>query len=141
MGTPLMRYRSISARASATRSSARSVTGSTIIPDSERLTLSTSAAWSVIDRLRWRIPMAPTRAMAMAMPASVTVSIAADAIGTESSMSRAIRVEVSTSFGRTDDAAGTSSTSSKVSASVPNLAAVSASFPGRGAPWRNASRG
>ena len=37
----------MSSSASATESPGRSVTGSTIIPDSERLTLSTSATWSL----------------------------------------------------------------------------------------------
>ena len=32
---------------------------SLIIPDSDRLTRSTSAAWSSIDRLRWMTPMPP----------------------------------------------------------------------------------
>ena len=71
--------------------SAGSVTGSVIIPLWLRLTFCTSAAWSAIDRLRWITPMPPSRAMAIAMRASVTLSIAADTSGTASSMSAAKR--------------------------------------------------
>ena len=42
-GTPEMWYRAINSSAAATGASGGNVTGSTIIPDSERLTLSTSA--------------------------------------------------------------------------------------------------
>ena len=52
--------------------------------------------------------MPPARARAMAIGASVTVSIAADTIGMASSMERVRRVRVSTSAGSTDDSAGTS---------------------------------
>src|SRR5438270_3525081 len=105
----------------ATGASGGSVTGSTIIPDSERFTLSTSATWSAIDRLRWTIPIPPSRASAIARRASVTVSIAAETIGIASSMRGVRRVAVETSFGSTCDSAGTSSTSSKVSPSRPNF--------------------
>ena len=57
------------------------VIGSTIIPDCERLTLSTSAAWSSGDRLRWMMPSPPSRARAIARRASVTVSMAAESSG------------------------------------------------------------
>ncbi len=50
----------------------------------------------------------------MAIPASVTVSIAAETRGMRSSTDRVKRVAVETSFGRTCDSAGSSSTSSKV---------------------------
>ena len=46
-----------------------------------RLTFCTSAAWSAIVMLRWITPMPPWRAIAMAMRASVTLSIAADTSG------------------------------------------------------------
>ena len=62
-------------------------------------------------------PIAPAWAMAMASPASVTVSIAAEISGMPSSMVLVMRVLVSTWPGMTSEAAGTSSTSSKVSAS------------------------
>ncbi len=62
-------------------------------------------------------PMPPACAMAIAMPASVTVSIAADISGMFSSMVRVRRVRVSVCPGSTDEAAGFRRTSSKVSAS------------------------
>ena len=127
MGTPEMRYLDIRSSAEPTRSSGPSVTGSTIIPDSERLTLSTSVTWSSMDRLRWITPMPPSRAMAMARRASVTVSMAADMSGMASAMSLVRRVEVDTCAGTTSDAAGTRQTSSKVSPICPNLASGSAS--------------
>ena len=98
-----------------------SVTGSRIIPDCERFTRSTSTTWSSIDRLRWMMPMPPARARAMARRASVTVSIAADTIGMASSMRGVSRVQVRTSFGMTEDSAGTSSTSSKVRPCLANF--------------------
>ena len=54
-----------------------SVIGLTIMPLSDRLTRSTSAACSSIDRFLWMTPRPPCCAMAMARPDSVTVSIAA----------------------------------------------------------------
>ena len=56
-GTPLMRYFAIRSSASATGASGATVTGSTIMPDSERLTLSTSAAWASIVMFLWMKPM------------------------------------------------------------------------------------
>src|SRR6476469_3699675 len=111
----------MTATASRTARSGVRVTGSTIMPDSERLTLSTSPTWSSIERLRWMTPMPPARARAIAIRPSVTVSIAADMIGTRSTISPAIRVAVSTSAGRIDEAAGSSRTSSKVSPRPANL--------------------
>ena len=81
IGTPLMRNLAMMSSAACTSSSGPSVTGSTIIPDSERFTLSTSSRWSSIERLRWITPMPPSRAMAMARRASVTVSMAAETSG------------------------------------------------------------
>src|SRR5581483_4346480 len=111
----------ISASASATGASGGSVTGSTIIPASERLTRSTSATWSSIERLRWTTPMPPTRARAIASRASVTVSIAAETTGIASSIPRVSRVRVETSFGSTSDSAGTSRTSSNARPSRANF--------------------
>ncbi len=122
IGTPEMWYRSISSSASETSAVGGSVTGSTIIPASERLTLSTSATWSAIDRLRWTMPIPPSRASAIARRASVTVSIAAETIGMWSVIERVSCVAVETSFGRTCDSAGWRSTSSNVSPSFENLA-------------------
>src|SRR5580765_9074571 len=61
--------------------------------------------------------MPPACAIAMARPASVTVSIAAEMSGMPSSIVLVSLVRVSTWEGRTSEAAGTSSTSSKVRAS------------------------
>src|SRR6476469_4857091 len=61
--------------------------------------------------------MPPACAMAIARPASVTVSMAAEISGMPSSIVWVSLVRVSTWEGRTSDAAGTSSTSSKVRAS------------------------
>ena len=97
---------------SASVASGETVTGSVIMPDSERFTRSTWWAWSSMDRLRCRIPMPPWRAMAMAMRDSVTVSIAADSSGTRTVISRVRREEVSTSLGMTSVSPGRRSTSS-----------------------------
>src|SRR4051794_7584427 len=72
--------------------------------------------------LRCTIPIPPSRAKAIAIRASVTVSIAAETTGTSSTIVRVSRVAVETSFGRTDDSAGTRRTSSKVSPSFANFA-------------------
>ena len=77
-----MWYRSIKASASETSAPVGSVIGSTIIPASERFTLSTSPTWAPIGRLRWTMPSPPSRASAIARRASVTVSIAAETTGT-----------------------------------------------------------
>ena len=114
IGTPEIRYLAIRSSAEPTRSSGPRVTGSTIMPDSERLTLSTSVTWSSIERLRWITPRPPSRAIAIARRASVTVSIAADISGMASWMSRVSIVAVETCAGTTSDAAGTRHTSSKV---------------------------
>ena len=97
------------------------MTGSTIIPDSERFTLSTSATWCSIERFRCTIPIPPARASAIASRASVTVSIAAETTGIWSEIDGVSRVTVETSFGSTSDSAGSRSTSSNVSPSFPNF--------------------
>ena len=63
--------------------------------------MSTSPTCSSIERLRWTIPMPPSRASAIAIRASVTVSIAAETTGTSSAIVRVSRVAVETSFGST----------------------------------------
>ena len=93
------------------------VSGFTTMPDSKRFTRRTCSACTSGSRLRWITPMPPNCAMAIAMLASVTVSIAEATIGTLSGMSRVIRLRMSTSDGSTSDRPGLSSTSSKVSAS------------------------
>ena len=55
------------------------------------------------------------------MRASVTVSIAAETIGISSTIVRVRRAAVETSFGSTDDDAGTSRTSSNVNPSRANF--------------------
>ena len=50
--------------------------------------------------------------MAIAIRASVTVSMALDSSGTRNEIVRVMRVEVSTPLGMTSEAAGSSSTSS-----------------------------
>ena len=110
-----------------TRSSGPRVTGSTIMPASLRFTLSISATWCSIERLRWMIPSPPSRASAIARRDSVTVSMAEETIGISSAIVGVSRVAVATSFGRTADSAGTSSTSSKARPSLPNFASRSSS--------------
>ena len=117
IGIPEKRNRFISSSASCSLAVGGSVTGSEIIPLWLRLTFCTSAAWSAIDRLRWITPMPPWRAMAIAMRASVTLSIAADTSGTASSMPAANVAEVSTESGSVSEYPGTMTTSSNVSAS------------------------
>jgi hypothetical protein len=51
------------------------VIGSTIMPDSKRLTLATSAACTSIERFLCTKPMPPSCAMQIAVRCSVTVSI------------------------------------------------------------------
>ena len=73
----------------------RHVTGSTIIPLSERFTLSTSAACASIVRFLWMTPRPPFCAIAIARRDSVTVSIAAERIGMFSPISaREARLQV-----------------------------------------------
>ncbi len=67
------------------------------------------------------MPSPPSRASAIAMRASVTVSIAAETTGTSRTIVRVSRVAVETAFGSTDDSAGTSRTSSKVRPSLANF--------------------
>src|SRR5215469_382903 len=122
-GTPEIRYRPHNSSTSAIVASGPQVTGLVIMPASDRLTTSTCLAWSSTDMLRCSTPMPPCRAMATAMVASVTVSIADDSSGARSIMPpRVSRVVVSASLGSNRECAGSSSTSSKVSAGGPNLA-------------------
>src|SRR3954454_17767108 len=102
------------------------VTGSEIIPDSERLTRVTCWAWSWIERLRGRMPMPPRRAMAIAIRESVTVSMALDMSGMATDSYRVRPELVSTSHGMTSVSPGSSSTSSKVRPRAANGAGTSA---------------
>ena len=120
-GRPETRYCPQSASSSARVASGLMVTGSETMPDSDRLTRSTWWACSSIERLRCSTPMPPSRAIATAIRASVTVSIAADSSGTRTEISRVSREVVSTSDGTTSVSCGRSRTSSNVSASGASL--------------------
>src|SRR5690554_1925500 len=69
-------------------------------------------------------PIPPSRATAIAIFVSVTVSIAAEIIGVFSVMFRENFVLKSTSRGRTSEYAGTNNKSSKVNPSVVILSAI-----------------
>src|SRR6185437_2216775 len=60
-GSPETRYLVMNSSAWRTEISGEIVTGSTIMPLSERFTLSTSSAWRWIGMLRWTNPMPPWR--------------------------------------------------------------------------------
>src|SRR3954463_14038055 len=112
----------MSVLAAAIVSSGEQVIGWVTIPASERFTMSTCAAWSSTERLRCSTPTPPCRAMAMAIRASVTVSIGLDSTGVRSVIDRLSRDVVSASLGMMSEAAGTSKTSSNVSPSRANFA-------------------
>ncbi|MNN65904.1 hypothetical protein D3C81_1814480 [compost metagenome] len=80
--------------------SANSVTGSWIIPLSERFTLRTSAACSAIVMFLCNIPIPPACAIAIAKSAPVTVSIAAETNGIFNLIFFVSEVLVSTSRGK-----------------------------------------
>lgn len=111
-GTPLMRNLAHRASASPRVASGWMVMGLATMPDSERFTRSTWLAWSSMDRLRCRTPTPPWRAMEMAIRDSVTLSMAAESSGMLTRTLREMRDEVSTAFGSTAEAPGSSSTSS-----------------------------
>src|SRR6266567_93306 len=71
-----------------------------------------------MDMFLWITPMPPSRAMAIAMSDSVTVSIAAETSGMLSGILRVNQDFTSTLRGCTVECRGTSNTSSKVSAGV-----------------------
>ena len=90
------------------------VMGLIMTPLSCFLTLAISAAWAGIPRLRWITPRPPACAMAMAVRASVTVSIAALTKGVFRRIVRVTWVETSASFGKKSDSPGKRRMSSKV---------------------------
>ena len=96
-----MRCASCKARTSAKVWSGWMVTGFTTIPLSNFFTRRTCAACSSGVMFLWTTPMPPACAMAMAMLASVTVSIAAATSGMFSGMSRVNRVRTSVWCGST----------------------------------------
>ena len=81
IGIPPILYFSILVLASETNAVTGRVTGSKIIPDSERFTDLTFSACSSIVMFLCNTPIPPSRANAIAISLSVTVSIAADTIG------------------------------------------------------------
>ena len=94
------------------------VMGSLITPLSNFLTRPTSRAWFSIDMFLWMMPMPPSCAMVIASRASVTVSMAADSTGKfDPNFAGQLAWTRMTSRGKTSEYAGTSRTSSKVSAS------------------------
>ncbi len=99
IGSPEILKRLIRLTASRSVASGESLIGLRIIPLSDRLTRSTSAACRSIDMFLCSTPMPPARAIAIAMSDSVTVSIAAAISGTLSSMPRVKRDFVLTSLG------------------------------------------
>lgn len=117
-GTPEMLRARVSLSTSAMVVSGPTVKGSLMTPASNFLTLATSAACCSTVRFLCRMPIPPSWAMAMARRASVTVSMAAETIGSVSRRSRVRRVSRLTSLGRTVEWAGTRETSSYVSASA-----------------------
>jgi len=78
----------MSVNASDSIASGPMVNGLTTIPDSYFLTCRTWAAWPSGSKLRWITPMPPACAIAIAMRASVTVSIADAMMGILSGMAR-----------------------------------------------------
>src|SRR3954468_24238429 len=116
-GIPLISCCRISSTAWYSRASGSMVTGSTTIPLSYFLTLVTSSACWATPRILWMKPIPPDWAIAMAVRASVTVSMAALTNGIFWRMLRVSCADTSTWRGRISLSAGSSSTSSKVSAS------------------------
>ena len=112
-----MSCRRISSTAAASFCSGPTVTGLTTTPVSAFLTLVTSSDWSEMLMFLWTMPIPPSRAIAIAVAASVTVSMADDTIGIASRMPGVSCVRTSTSLGMTSLSAGTSRTSSNVRAS------------------------
>ncbi len=115
-GRPEIRCLRVISSTSRTVIAGEIVIGSLTTPLSNRLTFATSAACRAGGRFLWMTPSPPSWAMAIASRASVTVSIAADTSGTLRVMPRVRRVARETSRGTTVECAGTSRTSSKVSA-------------------------
>ncbi len=115
-GRPEMWWRRVISNTSRTVMVGVTVMGSFTTPLSKRLTFATSAACSAGAMFLCTMPMPPSCASAIARRDSVTVSMAAESSGMLSWIDRVRRVERLTSRGRTVEWAGTSSTSSKVSA-------------------------
>ena len=123
-GMPLIWCAPISSTACASFASGSITTGSTTMPLSYFFTLVTSIACCWMVRFLWMNPSPPSCAIAMAVRASVTVSIAAETSGIFRRTLRVSRAPTSTCLGRTSLSAGSSSTSSKVSASGGSLSII-----------------
>ena len=95
--SPLTPWSSIRSSASASRAPAPIVWGSGITRASARLTRATSATCCSTERKRCTMPMPPSRAMAIAISDSVTVSMLAETIGAAMRSRRVSRVETLTS--------------------------------------------
>ncbi len=80
-GTPEMWLARVSASTSPMVMFGGTVMGSAMMPLSYFFTRSTCSAWRSAVMFLWMMPMPPSCASAMARPASVTVSIAADSSG------------------------------------------------------------
>ena len=87
-GTPEIRYLPHMASTSAKESFGLQVIGLPTIPASDRFTRSTCPACSSIGRFRCSTPTPPCRAMAIAIRASVTVSMALETSGMRTAMFR-----------------------------------------------------
>ena len=85
-----------------------------ITPLSERLTFLTCSACSSIDIFLWITPIPPSRAIAIAILYSVTVSIAAEITGIDNLILSVKLTFKSTFLGNISLLAGTNSTSSNV---------------------------
>ena len=118
MGTPEMRYLLISSSASPRVCSGLREKGLEMTPFSLRFTRSTMSACSAMVMFLWMMPMPPSRAMAMAMRDSVTVSMAEEIRGMFMRIFGVSQVATSIMPGVTLLSAGISSTSSKVSPSL-----------------------
>ncbi len=115
-GKPEIRCCRVSASTSRTDIVGGIVIGSLTTPLSKRLTFATSAACFAGGMFLCTTPSPPSCAMAMARRVSVTVSIAADSSGMLSPTLAVRRLFRLTSLGTTRECAGTSRTSSNVSA-------------------------
>ncbi len=113
-GTPEILFCAINLSASSSVFSGCIVMGLSTMPDSKRFTRLTCAACSSGLILRCRIPSPPFCAMAIAIFASVTVSIAEERTGMFKRMDFVSCVLVSASLGWMEEAAGSNSTSSNV---------------------------
>ena len=103
IGIPPILFSCIIVCASPTVADIVKVIGSRIIPLSERFTFLTSWACCLIVMFLWRTPIPPSWAIAIAISDSVTVSIAAETIGTFKVIFLVNLVAVSTICGSTSE--------------------------------------